>query len=162
KDLPQAPKQGRTLGEYLKKYNFNVKYFLDDETKVDKKMIDDYLDSINDQLNPDGDVLLFYFGGHGVTQKSATGGEIGYLLPHTYDKNRIQSSAISMVYDIKQRYVNELRAKHILFAIDACVADVGLRNKPPSEKDLNRFTALADLLALTKDMGRTILTAGSK
>ena len=135
-DLPAASRQARKLGEQLEANGFEVKYFLDNETeRIDKKLIEDYLlGPLNAELRKHGDdTLVFYFGGHGITRKDALGRDIGYLLPNTYDVDNIPKTGISMVSDIRVTYASLLEAKHILFAIDACLADVGLRNEAPSD-----------------------------
>ena len=162
KDLGDAPKQAKALGDYLKQSGFVVKYFLDDDLKVSKEMIDDYLfRELNPQLDSSRDVLFFYFGGHGVSRKNMLGDPVGYLLPHEYEVSDVENTTISMTLDVKQRYTQQLRAKHILFAIDACLADVGLRNEEPKQAQLSEFTDLATLRARTEKTGRHILTAGS-
>lgn len=163
-DLPEAPKQAKELGQLLESSGFKVKYFLDTELDhLTKESIDAYLfGKLNHEMNPQEDKLLLYFGGHGLSKSDVFGEKTGYFLPGGYDRANIELTGISMATDVRQRYVPWLRAKHILIAVDACLADVGLRSTPPSQKELKKFIILADLRARTERLGRTILTAGTE
>ena len=132
--------------------------------KIDKQKIRKYLfEELNPTLNPEDDELLFYFGGHGKTFKDPIGEEAGYLLLSNYDESKIESTALSMFVDIQTRFVRQIKAKHILFVIDACVADVGLTRGYvlPSKEELRNFKKLNFLRNMMEAPGRTILTAGT-
>ena len=162
-DLPQATSQARELGKVLESLGFQIKYFLDDEVRVDKKAIENYLFyELNPKLDPKRDRVIFYFGGHGTSVYDyGSSNKVGYLLPQDYDRQDIQNTAISMKTDVAGRYSSNLKAKHILFLIDACVAGAGFRSIPPNREEMDRFKKLATIRARTNEPGRTILTAGT-
>ncbi len=69
--------------------------------------------------------LLFYYAGHGFTQKLGYGGDMGYLVPRDApDPNRdpegFELNAISM--QNIETYARTIGAKHALFVFDACFA----------------------------------------
>ena len=69
--------------------------------------------------------LLFYYAGHGFTQKLGYGGDMGYLVPRDApDPNRdlmgFELKAISM--QNIETYARTIGAKHALFVFDACFA----------------------------------------
>jgi len=69
--------------------------------------------------------LLFYYAGHGYTQKLGYGGQMGYLVPRDApDPNRdlmgFELKALSM--QNIETYARTIGAKHALFVFDACFA----------------------------------------
>lgn len=67
--------------------------------------------------------LLIYFAGHGHTQKSADGRDLGYIIPvdtplPEKDDIGFRRKAISM--DTIQNYARQIEAKHALFIFDSC------------------------------------------
>ena len=67
--------------------------------------------------------LLIYFAGHGHTQKSFDGRDLGYIIPTDTplpDKDEIgfRRKAISM--DTIQAYARQIEAKHAMFIFDSC------------------------------------------
>jgi len=69
--------------------------------------------------------LLFYYAGHGYTQKLGYGGQMGYLVPRDApDPNRdlmgFELKALSM--QNIETYARTIGSKHALFVFDACFA----------------------------------------
>lgn len=67
--------------------------------------------------------LLIYFAGHGHTQKSADGRDLGYIVPvdaplPERDELGFRRKAVSM--DTIQAYARQIEAKHALFVFDSC------------------------------------------
>lgn len=67
--------------------------------------------------------LLFYFAGHGYTQKKAYGANMGYIVPSDAplpdkDQAGFLRKAISM--ENFNSYAREINAKHVLFIFDSC------------------------------------------
>lgn len=80
------------------------------------------------QIGPE-DRLLIYFAGHGETI-AVRGGEEGYFLPVDADRAALPATGILME-DMK-RIGKRLRAKHVLFVMDACFSGFSLtRDIPP-------------------------------
>ncbi|GAB4441432.1 MAG: hypothetical protein Kow00120_09910 [Anaerolineae bacterium] len=76
------------------------------------------LNRIAREAKPD-DRFLFYFAGHGLTRTNVYGGEVGYLtLYDTQPGDDIWTSALKMDDVLEQ--ADFIKAKHILFILDAC------------------------------------------
>jgi oligopeptide transport system substrate-binding protein len=69
------------------------------------------------RMQPD-DRLLVYFAGHGQTAPLKSGQEEGYLLPVDVDLDALPLTGIPM--DEVRRIGQRVRAKHVLFVVDAC------------------------------------------
>jgi len=81
------------------------------------------LENLAGRIKPE-DTFLFYFSGHGVTR-----GERSYLLAVNSDTrtlNTLQMTAIPL--ELLQQAIQKIRAKRVLFVIDAC------RNDPEAGK----------------------------
>jgi hypothetical protein len=101
------------------------------------------------------DRLFFYFGGHGA----GTEGQ-GYLITYDFQAQRPSLTSFLMS-DIVSRHFPNVRAHHMLVALDACSAGLaipGLRNLGNSEEQRVRgFRSLALIVGDTKDAARNIL-----
>ena len=67
--------------------------------------------------------LLFYFAGHGYTQKMPYGDDIGYILPANCpnpEKNQKTIQGIAMPMGQIEIFAQQIRSKHALFLFDAC------------------------------------------
>jgi len=69
--------------------------------------------------------LLFYYAGHGYTQKLGYGGQMGYLVPRdapdpNHDLMGFELKALSM--QNIETYARTIGSKHALFVFDACFA----------------------------------------
>lgn len=78
---------------------------------------------INDHGYEQNNRLLFYFAGHGHTQTSLDGRDLGYIVPSDTplpDKDALgfRRKAISM--DTIQGYAKQIEAKHAMFIFDSC------------------------------------------
>lgn len=102
------------------------------------------------------DRVIFFFAGHGVTQREARGGQRGYLVPYDGD-----SFANFIVMEELRQACGLIKAKHILIVLDCCfsgVAAIMTRNLYPVEQTVtDRF-----LTEITKRGAWQILTAGAE
>jgi hypothetical protein len=126
----------------------------DDATKrnIERGLIDYYKNSDSD------DRIIFYFSGHGVTEPTEIGGEMGYLVPSdVQDIKDIVTDGIDMESLKKHTYF--AKAKHILFLIDACYG--GLAAIGTKGIEYNKVGD-ANWRKITKGKARKIITAGRK
>lgn len=102
----------------------------------------------NDDVGLDDRVVVF-FAGHGHT-RTGSRGEIGYLVPHDAD---MADFSTFIRWDELTRNADLIRAKHVLFIMDACYGGLALvRTATPGS---TRF--LKDMMLRTS---RQALTAG--
>ena len=95
------------------------------------------------------DRLIVFFAGHGHT-KTGFRGEVGYLVPH--DANMDDSSSF-IRWDELTRNAELIRAKHILFIMDACYG--GLAVNRDIQAGSSRF-----LKDMYQRFSRQVITAG--
>jgi len=125
----------------------NVVYLADQEA-TKSNILRSFLRFSNDDIKVD-DRLFVFFAGHGHT-RSGVRGEVGYLVP--YDANMDDFSTF-IRWDELTRNAELIRAKHILFVMDACYGGLAVHRdlKPGSSRFL-------------KDMyhrfSRQVITAG--
>lgn len=119
-----------------------------DEEATKKSILSKYLRFTRNDIELD-DCLFFFFAGHGHTITGVRG-EVGYLIPH--DAN-INDYSTLIRWDEITRNAELIRAKHMLFIMDACYGGLALtRNTHPGS---TRF--LKDMLLR---FSRQVLTAG--
>lgn len=95
------------------------------------------------------DRLIVFFAGHGHT-RAGSRGEVGYLVPHDAD---MEDFSTFIRWDELTRNADLIRAKHVLFIMDACYGGLALvRTAGPGT---TRF--LKDMMLRTS---RQVLTAG--
>ncbi len=105
-------------------------------------------DQLRGQIGPN-DRLLVFFAGHGKTDRLRSGEEEGYLLPVDGDPDGLFSTAISMT--ALRQISDRLKAKHILYIVDACYSGYAIYNRSIAD----------DLLEeMVKKPAIQILTAG--
>lgn len=95
------------------------------------------------------DSLIVYYAGHGHTE-TAKNGDVGYLIPYDADIDNVYSF---IRWDEFTRNAESIKAKHILFIMDACYSGLALcRSVLPGTK---RF-----IKDMVKRYSRQVLTAG--
>ena len=100
------------------------------------------------------DRLFVYFAGHGETLP-IKGGEEGFLLPVDADPQALPATAIAM--DDLKRVGQRVKAKHVLFIMDACFSGfAATRDGPP--RDISE----AYMAAALREPVVQVLTAGRK
>lgn len=95
------------------------------------------------------DRLIVFFAGHGHT-KTGFRGEVGYLVPHDAD---MEDSSSFIRWDELTRNAELIRAKHILFIMDACYG--GLAVNRDIQAGSSRF-----LKDMYQRFSRQVITAG--
>lgn len=125
----------------------NVTYLTDAEATRDR-ILRAYLRFAADDIDID-ERLLVFFAGHGHT-RTGSRGEIGYLVPFDAD---LSDLATLIRWDDLTRNAELIRAKHIMFIMDACYGGLALtRHLQPGS---TRF--LKDMMLRHS---RQVLTAG--
>ena len=125
----------------------NVIYLCDQEaTKAN--ILKSFLRYTNDDVKVD-DRLFVFFAGHGHT-RTGVRGEVGYLVPHDAD---MEDYSTFIRWDELTRNAELIRAKHILFVMDACYGGLAVHRdlKPGS----SRF-----LKDMYQRFSRQVITAG--
>jgi hypothetical protein len=149
--LGYAKNDAEAFAETLKEsFGFSpdqVTVLLDAEA-TRERILSTFLGLTNDSVHPDDRVAVF-FAGHGCTRVGQRG-EVGFLVPVDGDPNNI---ATLVRWDDLTRNAELIRAKHMLFVMDACYGGLALqRTTPPGSA---RF--LKDML---QRYSRQVLTAG--
>lgn len=125
----------------------NVVMLLDEEA-TRTNVLKSFLGFAADTVNLD-DRLLVFFAGHGTT-RTGFRGDVGYLVPCDADPD---DPSTLIRWDELTRNADLIRAKHILFVMDACYGGLALTRAPHGGNA--RF--LKDMLLRTS---RQVLTAG--
>jgi Caspase domain len=121
---------------------------LTDEAATRQAILRAFLRFANDDVALD-DRLVVFFAGHGHT-RTGSRGEIGYLVP--YDADMTDFSTF-IRWDELTRNADLIRAKHVLFIMDACYGGLALVRSTGA--GTTRF--LKDMMLRTS---RQVLTAG--
>ncbi len=125
----------------------NVTYLINEEA-TKENILQSYLKFTSDEIDLDERILIF-FAGHGHT-KTGFRGEVGFLIPYDARANDVSTF---IGWDDLTRYSELVRAKHILFIMDACYGGLAVtRNLQPGSA---RF--LKDMM---RRYSRQVLTAG--
>ena len=118
--LPGVVDDLKTVQSELEKQGFEVTVLLNATYDEMDKAYKDFIASHGlDQNNR----LLFYFAGHGHTEKQSYGGEMGYIVPigtpsPYVDRNGFLTKAMDM--QVFESYARRIQSKHALFVFDAC------------------------------------------
>ncbi|HVJ36637.1 MAG TPA: polysaccharide deacetylase family protein, partial [Stenotrophomonas sp.] len=107
-------------------------------------------DRLADEHTARNDRVFVFFAGHGATRRLASGRELGYIIPADADADDVARDAIAMT-DI-QNIAESLRAKHVMFVMDACYSGLGLTRGGGGNAAFLRENA--------RRLGRQMLTAG--
>jgi hypothetical protein len=121
--LDNAVRGANAFAEALQtSYGFEVDKLLNDNAT--RENILRWFYGLRGKCDPD-DGVLFYYAGHGLTERNPDGeAEAGYLAL-AYSEREIYDTALSM--DEVIRRVNVLPSKHVLVLIDACFSGLILR-----------------------------------
>lgn len=127
--------------------NSNIVCLLDNEANKEN-ILKSFISFTNDEIKLD-DRLIVFFAGHGHT-RSGIRGDVGYLVPFDAD---MDDYSTFIRWDELTRNAELIRAKHILFIMDACYG--GLAVNRHLQSGSSRFV---------KDMyqrfSRQVITAG--
>jgi hypothetical protein len=122
--------------------------YLTDKQATKFNILKSFLRFSNDDISID-DRLFVFFAGHGHT-KSGVRGEVGYLVP--YDASMDDISTF-IRWDELTRNAELIRAKHILFVMDACYGGLAVHRDLKSGS--SRF-----LKDMYQRFSRQVITAG--
>ncbi len=112
------------------------------------------LSAISDQ-----DAVFFFFAGHGYTQATKFGDEVGYIVPHDGSlKDNEMFKNISMV-ELRDNIAKTINAKHVFFVMDACYSGTLLKRGVDMKEKINDYDYLK---TITQTAVRQVLTAGGK
>ncbi|MGE8034686.1 caspase family protein [Lysinibacillus sp. NPDC093692] len=134
----------------IEKFDFeeeNITLLLNEEATKSKIMFEFY-QFRNDFVEVD-DRIIFFYAGHGYTFEGQRG-DIGVLVPHDGDINDFSSL---IRWDDLTRGSDLIRAKHILFIMDACYSGLAITRSLSTGS--TRF--LKDML---RRSSRQVITAG--
>lgn len=118
--LSNALKDAYEVQSLLEKKGFKVTLLKNPSSAQLKAGIETFIATAGlDQNNR----LLFYFAGHGHTEKKAYGSSVGYIVPAdapdpTKDRRGFLLKAISM--ERFNTYARDIDAKHVLYLFDSC------------------------------------------
>ena len=119
KSLEAAVGDAQRMREALLRLGFPAQQiFTLTEGQATKTAIENLLADRLRRLAQPEDRAVVFFAGHGTTEKIRGDVEEGYLLPVDADPENLFATAISMTA-LKQIATRQ-RAKHVLFAVDAC------------------------------------------
>lgn len=125
----------------------NVIYLTDSEA-TKSNILKSFLSFTSESVKVD-DRLLIFFAGHGHT-KTGSRGEVGYLVPYDAD---MSDYSTFIRWDELTRNAELIRAKHILFIMDACYG--GLAVNRDIQAGSSRF-----LKDMYQRFSRQVITAG--
>lgn len=125
----------------------NVIYLTDSEA-TKSNILKSFLSFTSESVKVD-DRLLIFFAGHGHT-KTGFRGEVGYLVPYDAD---MSDYSTFIRWDELTRNAELIRAKHILFIMDACYG--GLAVNRDMQAGSSRF-----LKDMYQRFSRQVITAG--
>jgi hypothetical protein len=106
------------------------------------------------------DRVFVYFGGHGDVEKDT---QSPFLVTYDVDAKR-QALTTLLMRELTQIYLTEIRARHVLVALDSCSSGLALPRmleSEPSKDQLKEFTHLAVIHANAESPTREILVAGT-
>ncbi len=107
----------------------------------------------------DQDAIFVFFAGHGYTQATKFGDEVGYIVPHDGSmKDNEMFKNISMV-ELRDNIAKTMSAKHVFFVMDACYSGTLLKRGVEAQA---KTVDYAYLKSITQAPVRQVLTAGGK
>jgi hypothetical protein len=151
--LEYAVKDARAVEEKLKALGFQTTILLDqDATK------DNILKILSDELPrkvQNNDRVVIFFAGHSQTEDITGDRQMGFIVPVDADARNIFSTGISM--DQIRVFSRRLQAKHVLYLIDSCFADLRIMKSGTIP-----FSDQYYLRKITTRKAHQMLTAGGK
>jgi uncharacterized protein (TIGR02145 family) len=160
-------------------YNFQLKNAVSDakgvhQTLNDKYIFDKYYELYNENASKENilktlqgdlaavtkdDAIFVFYAGHGYTQSTQFGDEIGYIVPYDGSmKDDEMYKNISMI-ELRDNIAKTLNAKHIFFVMDACYSGTLLRRGGTAKEQTVDYEYLK---TITETAVRQVLTAGGK
>lgn len=131
----------------LREMGFDEVYIAKDDI-VNRDLIEEYIKGKIATGASEHDRLLFYYSGHGDTNRGTT----GYMLFGGAQKGQFYSPQVLAVNTLKD-WSRELKFQHMLFILDSCASGLAFTSKSPPRDRL--------LETLSGNGSRTVLTAGT-
>ena len=158
-DLSYARSDAEAMAELLgNEFGFEQVWTLYDDDAT-KENIRRFLEQDLQQTDEDDGVVIF-FAGHGITVPSAIGDDHGFLVPH--DGNPKERYANISLASIRDDYLPNIPAKHVLLIVDACYGGLALRDIATVERPKNIDDAVLSELTRRDRKVRQVLAAGTK
>ncbi len=139
-DLGTIPSELKHVESILKNQGFNTVTVINPDSKRMKQSFEDF---INEYGYNENDRLLFFFSGHGYSQKNGTK---GYLVPTDApnpekDRKGFLRKALNMSQIIT--WSRQMETKHALFLFDSCFSGAIFKTKalPKTPPHITAFTA---------------------
>jgi uncharacterized caspase-like protein len=155
-NLNFAVSDAKRVAEKLEGMGFEVRLLIDRDANR-QNIIHALADDVGLKAK-DHDRIIFYFAGHGATRQKVDDTNMGYILPHDYDVNRHNATAISVqqLRDIS----SEIKAKHMLYLMDSCFSG-GLLASRGQVPQLGA-TGFKYLTQISQTRAHVVITAGGK
>ena len=153
--LNYAVNDANAIAKMLESLEFpkeNIKILLNEEATLAK--IKDEFASLGKKTKKN-DRLLVYWAGHGESEATARGGEVGYLIPSDARLASKYSTCLGM--EEVKRMTEMVAAKHILFLVDACYGGLAGVTSRAILKQTEAY-----LQKVTSAEAVQIITAGTK
>jgi hypothetical protein len=150
--LEYAVNDARSVERLLKKLGFDEVITLLDGEATRQRILYALGDEVKAKAGDEDRVLIFY-AGHGQTEDLRDRSKLGWIIPVDGDLKNLASTAISMRE--LQDHADRIRAKHILYAMDACFSGLLLRLRGVDPADRT-------VMELTTAPARQVLTAGAE
>ena len=119
-DLPGVREDLKTVRKALLRHGFNVVVVKDPNRDELQRA---YREFINQYGRKPDSRLLLYFAGHGHTERTGWGGEMGYIVPaNAPNPHRDRNGFLDLAMDMKQIevYAQRIHSKHAMFMFDSC------------------------------------------
>ncbi len=149
-DLRYVSSDLKDMREFLINYaGFDTVFVAQDTATV--KLVENYMFNEFPRTLQTDDRLLFYLSGHGVDLSGQGYVQFAKAKPNEYDPDQYLDVTRC------EQWSRRIRAKHVLFLIDACNSGLGYESKLGSEVHVDE-----DLLSLfSGDGSRVVITAGT-
>lgn len=151
-ELAYTANDAQKISDILRTFGFETALLIGPQ-ETSRTQIMRHFDSLRQKIKPDDSIVVF-FSGHGV--RDPDNDQVGYLLPRDADRSYLLTSSILMstIQDISRI----LKARHMLFIIDACFSGIigGFQ-----EMDIPEQAGADWVSSFLRSRARQVLTAGS-
>ena len=158
-DLGYARSDGEAMAELLGgEFGFDQVWTLYDNDATRQSIIRFFEQDLQQVDEDDG--LLIFFAGHGITVTSAIGDERGFLVPH--DGNLKERYSNISLASIRDDYLPNIPAKHVLLIVDSCYGGLALRDVAAVERPKTIDDGVLAELTRRDRKVRQVISAGTK
>ncbi len=107
------------------------------------------------------DAVFVFYAGHAITEETAYG-PLGYLVPYDGSFRPEEMYKNLSMTTLKEDISKAVRAKHILYVIDACYSGLLLAKRGVERQQETQFRQLEYLQSITREDVRQVLAAGGQ